>query len=267
MLEPFIWMFKTENFKKSFKYLLFIYLKFFVVAVIFAILGLFFLSNFTISIVLFIVAGIFLLAPALCIQGYFWELTANIISRDWDIKASSVYTGKIKEIFKIELPQLKTLKLIWRGMASIVATLLMLVPFIIITTTGLITTSFISPLAAILIFVFIFSFIPALLWNYAKQDSIFAVWNIRKAIYIMGNYTGKYIINTIIFILFYTLNSVVLGAVSYILGFNILSNADFTGFQDIIKLLFFYIASYLIYLYSIFVYAYLLGTLTPPAEG
>ena len=265
MFEPFVWMFKTEGFEKHFLYLFFMYIKFFVPAIICLVIGLvsmhnpiFMASFFGLSILLFI-------APLLCIQGYFWELTQNIISRAWDISAANVYNGKIKEIYRVELPEIKTTRFIWRGIASGVATVMMLLPFALLVTSGTFLAAFSSlPITtALLLYVFLCAFIPALLWNYAVRDSVFAVWNIRKAIYIMGNYTGKYIWNTLLFIIFYLVDYALIAAIAFILGLN---NIE-PGFWSGIRLLIFYIFSYIQYLYCIYVYAYLLGTIAPPHEG
>ena len=95
---------------------------------------------------------------------------------------------------------------------------------------------------------------------FTLQDNI-AVWNLRKAVYIAGNYTGKYILNSTIFCIF---NFVVsfLVQVLFILGqisptipfiFVILHTVG--------------VISYFIYIYCIYVDAYLLGTIAPPHEG
>jgi hypothetical protein len=60
--------------------------------------------------------------------------------------------------------------------------------------------SSIMTLLYVILFGLVGLLIPALLWNYAKQDSIFAVWNFSKAVHIMGTYFGKYLWNTILFI-------------------------------------------------------------------
>ena len=96
-----------------------------------------------------------------------------------------------------------------------------------------------------LLYLFFFAFMPALLWNYAKQNSVFAVWNVPKAVYIIENYFFRYIWNTILFVLFYLLNFFVLYQI-------------YQQFGNIV-----YLAAGILYLYSLHVYAYLLGTLTP----
>ena len=276
MLEPFIWMFKAENFKKHLLYLLAMFGGFFALALIASLAG-YFLPHLSIqSFLCSSIAIFFFIAPFLCFQGYFWELTANIISRDTDIKASNVYNGKIKEVFKIELPELNTFKFIWRGFASIVATLLMFLPFVMLAGTTFFTGVFLIPMVNIdafastylvsylFIYLFLCSFIPALLWNYAKQDSVVAVWNIRKAIFIMGNYTGKYIWNTLLFIVFYIINYAVIAGIGFLLG--VYSNLSM-DVSAVIRIVLFYILSTGIYFYALYVYAYLLGTIAPSAEG
>ena len=265
MFEPFIWMFKNTDFKQHFVYLFFIYIKFFVLALICYLIGFVFFHNPILIPVFAILAILFFVAPGFCIQGYFWELTENIISRDWDIKAANVYNGKIKEIYRISLPELNTVRFIWRGFASVVATILMVVPFGLLITSGtfLSTVCAMSIPAALLLYIFLCTFIPALLWNYAAKDSVFAVWNIRKAVYIMGNYTGKYIWNTILFIIFYLFDYVLLAFITYLLKLNNIDLSLLSWVKAFILLL----LGYAQYIYCVYVYAYLLGTITPPHEN
>ena len=267
MLEPFYWMFKTEGFKEQVKYLFFIFFKFYLVAIGLALITANLVHDAIFSTILFIISFLFFVLPLFCIQGYFWCVTENIISREWDITSATVYNGKVKEIFKVKLPELNTGKFIWRGIASCVATLMMILPFTIILTTSAFATTFANiPIQTLLIvYVFLTMFIPALLWNYAARDSVFAVWNIRKAIHIMGNYTGKYIWNTILFALFYILSASILSLIAMQLG--VQEGATYTSILSAAKLLICLAITYLQYLYSLYVYAYLLGTIAPPAEG
>ena len=149
----------------------------------------------------------------LLIQGYFWELTAKIISRDIDIKASNIYSGKIKTIFRIELPDFKPIAFAWRGFASHIASVLMFVPFLLLVFTSYFTQVFyqdyfsnevytkVFTICFNTIYFLFFALIPAMLWNYAKENSVVAVWNLKKAFYILETYTLKYIWNSILFIL------------------------------------------------------------------
>ena len=276
MIQPFIWMFKHKDFKEHFRYFVRVLLMFFISNII---LTFFLLTGHQIiakhiQLILIIVSFFLYAAPFLCLQGYMWELTGNIISRDWDIVANSVYNGKIKQVYKIEFPETKTLRLIWRGIASVVANILMAIPLILLLLiSGVLgvlgckifnTSVFANPaypfalIGAVLMYWFL---IPAFLWNYAHRDSVVAVWNLRKAVYIAGNYTGKYILNSTIFCIF---NFVVsfLVQVLFILGqisptipfiFVILHTVG--------------VISYFIYIYCIYVDAYLLGTIAPPHEG
>lgn len=269
MFEPFIWMFKTDNFKQHFIYLFFTYIKFFVIAITFLILGVLLPQYFIASIVCYVLSGLFFIAPILCVQGYFWELTESIISRDWDISTANIYNGKIKQIFTVHLPEIKTFKFIWRGIASIVATILMFIPFVLLMASGtfLAAVSSLPVQTALLLYLFICTFIPALLWNYAARDSVFAVWNLRKAIYIMGNYTGKYILNTVLFIIFYLADYFLLALMAFLSGAHDTSSLLSLSLFAIVKLVLFYLFSYVQYIYCLYVYAYLLGTIAPPAEG
>ena len=270
MIEPFLWMFKTENFSKHVFYLCLTYIKFFVLAAIAFILGVvFFTSMPLVSVIYYVIGGFFLICPLLCVQGYFWALTENIISRDWDINASSIYNGKVKDVFKVKLPEIKTAQFIWRGVASIVATAMMFIPFVLLLTSGTLLTTLTSlPLPTVIVmYIFLCSFIPALLWNYASRDSVFAVWNIRKAIYLMGTYTGKYCLNVLLFLIFYLLDYALLALLAIILGVNDTSSILAMDPFTIVKVALFYIISYVQYIYCIYVYAYLLGTIAPPHES
>ena len=279
MIQPFIWMFKHKDFKNHFRYLLEVLLKFYVPAIILSILlYLFYKFLSPVYLTALIVFNILLYAaPFVCLQGYMWEMTENIISREWDIVANSVYNGKIKQVYKIELPELKVFRLIWRGIASIVANLLMGLPIILLfIISGLISaigyTYFgtcvcanpaypIGIAGAFLIYWFL---IPAFLWNYAHRDSVVAVWNLRKAVYIAGNYTGKYILNSTVFCFFNFIVSAIVSLLQLPLSFA----KSFLPIQLLCILLILYVCfSYLVYIYAIYVDAYLLGTIAPPHEG
>lgn len=275
MLKPFVWMFSTENFKKHFLYLFFTYFKFVIPAIIFYITGYYIANDF--SFWSYLASGVLFFAPFLCIQGYFWELTSQIISREWDIEGASIYNGKIKQTYQIKFPELNTLKFIWRGIASIVANIIMFCPLIMLfyfsAFTGIFgtqllgTNMFENPsyyYAAILAWIIYGFLTPALLWNYAKQDSVVAVLNYRKAIYITGNYTGKYILNCIIFIIFNTILSLTISAIFNLFSINTINlNEPLTA----LTLLIFVTVIYVMYIYCTYVNSYLLGTITPPCEG
>lgn len=278
MFKPFSWMFKIDNFKEHFKYLFFILIKFFIPAICLSYLVLFCQALpplwgyvcCALSILLFI-------APFLCIQGYFWELTSQIISRDFDVVGGNIYNGKIRQVYKIELPDINTKKFIWRGIASIVANLIMFLPLISILSGSFLLDNFGVSLLSVnsfetsgsmtaltgvaILYVFL---APALLWNYAKRNSIVATLNFPKAVYIAGNYTGKYILNGVLFFVFNFIMSGLTSILSY-LQF-LLTPAQRS---PLFVLCFFvsYVIGYLIYIYCIFVNAYLLGTITPAGEA
>lgn len=275
MLKPFVWMFSTENFKKNFLYLFFVFFKFIVPAIILYVLGSCTIGNF--SFWSYVLSGVLFFAPLLCIQGYFWELTSQVISREWDIEGANIYNGKIKQIYQIKFPELNTRKFIWRGIASVVANFIMFCPLLVLlyfsAFTGIFgiqllgTNMFENPsyyYAAILAWIIYGFLVPALLWNYAKQDSVVAVLNYRKAVYIAGNYTGKYILNCIIFVVF---NSILSFAISAI--FNLFSISTFNLSEPLaaLTLLILETVIYMVYIYCTFVNSYLLGTITPPEEG
>ena len=277
MIEPFIWMFKTENFKKHFFYLFFTYIKFYALAIIVYILSVvlpknvFFVNNYC-----YILISILLVLPILCAKGYFWNLTENAISRDWDIKAASVYSGKIQNVYKINLPEINTLRFIWRGIASIVANIIMNFPWfglmLISGVLGVFGLKFLGTdmlsassyyLATVLASLLYWFLVPAFLWNYAKTDSVVAVLNLRKAVYIAGNYTGKYILNGG---LFGGMNSLLYMLASFLL-FGYISSIKFWNPILFVGLLLASAFYCLFYIYTMFVNAYLLGTIAPPHEA
>ena len=279
MFETFSWMFKNEKFNEHIRYLILTLFKFFIPAIILSLVLYFFYQIISpiALLVLFVITALLYAAPFLCLQGYFWELAGNIISREWDIKAANIYNGKIKNVYKITLPEIHTLKFIWRGIASIVANMLMGLPLIVLiffsTLLGLLgghvlgTDMFTNPsyyLASLISLILYWFLVPAFLWNYANRDSVVAVWNLRKAVYIAGNYTGKYILNSTIFCIYYI-------AVTFIVYctkmFLFIGKFDITNLIYLINLILISIFSYFIYMYSIYVYAYLLGTIAPPHEG
>lgn len=288
MLEAFVWMFKTKDFKQH-------YLKLFITAVILLVIGLaidFACINYASScdktklvpMVASIVLGcVLVLLPIYLIQGYFWEMVSNIIDRTDGFSASSVYDGKVKRLFQAELPEWNIPKFVWRGFASIVATIILYVPWTIlfllpfILNTGAIMdatnpmelftgiTSIGLPL--ILLGILSIFIVPGLLWNYASQNSVFSMLNIFKAIYLFGNYTMRYFVNGIKFFIFYIADMLLSKCLVLILGIqSIKTNADF-NVLSITLLVIFGIIMTLKYLYKIYVYAYLLGTLTPSTEG
>ena len=257
ILKPFIWMFETENFWKRIVQLLAVQILFYLLACVFNYLGKFQDISYVLKIVFYILTILSLVLPWLILQGYFWNLTYNVISRDVDIKANSVYSGRVKNVFTIHLPEFKLATFLWRGFASVIATIIMIFPYAMLVYSTIFTESFTMPWDNIdsyhklysasynLLYLFFFAFMPALLWNYAKQNSVFAVWNVPKAVYIIENYFFRYIWNTILFVLFYLLNFFVLYQI-------------YQQFGNIV-----YLAAGILYLYSLHVYAYLLGTLTP----
>lgn len=269
MLEPFIWMFKTKNFKQHVLYLLFTYVKFFIPAIVCFCASAFLCVSFQpiVGFVLTVLGFVLLIAPFLCVQGYFWELTGAIIDRDWDIKSASVYNGKVSSIYSVTLPEIDTKKFIWRGIASYVAIVIMFIPFLlIILSTSAVTllngdyTSTYS-ICYVLLFLFFFMFIPALLWNYANRNSILAVLNIRKAIYLIGNYTGRYFLNTILAFAFSFLVSFVGALVSIPM-----QNPASLNVLSILSIIIYCLITIPLSIYSIYVFSYLIGTIAPPAE-
>lgn len=276
MLEPLVWMFRNKDFKKRFLQLCLT-----LIVALLILIGLLFSTNvieFTflngqILNILFVVVCFF---TSLIIQGYFWELTSNIISRNWDISASNVYSGKIKERFFIDLPKINVIRFLWRGLASIVATIMMMLPFVLVIYTSVLTTpafnfdvEYIEGLSVVyqvscgIVLVMLFIALPALLWNYAKQDSVFAVWNFPKAFYLIDSYPLQYIKNLILFVIFYLLNT----GIIYLLNYFFMIVMQLSPQENPLVYVMIGIISTFMYLYSLHVYAYLLGTIAPVSEG
>jgi hypothetical protein len=274
-------MFKTENFREHYWKLFKNYVIFVLLAFAIMVLSVGFKDYQLISYSLLCLSCVIFIIPFLMCQGYFWELTDEIISRDYDITASEVYNGKISQIFKITLPRWDLKRFIWRGVASIVATMILFVPMIAMFVFGAILGTIpayevysipifsiysfnITPM--ILLCLMTYLIIPALLWNYAKRNSIIAVLNLRAGIYLMGNYAGRYFFNSFCFIVYYFIDYLIMALlVKLFFGNGILAAQD-----NILGLILFGAFSLiwvLKYLYTIFVSAYLLGTISDPGDG
>ena len=282
MLKPFSWMFKTENFKKHFWTLCAIDFFFNLLALIIFIIVTTIADRYTSTVAaILILSFITFLIPYLFASGYFWELTFKIIGRDVDINASSIYDGKIKHYEKINLPEIKFFRYIWRGIASIVATIILILPivFIIFSFSKSTVTTFEIlnlnpsqlPIVYFIVSIFICLFVPALLHNYAYRDSVFAVLNLRKAVYLMGNYPFRYLWNTFLIFIFSLISAVILNFLSNISGFS--SNISNVNLSHVIANIHVIITFAIIMLvtifwriYSLFVNAYLLGTIAPKEE-
>lgn len=260
LFEPFIWIFKYEILKKHFLYLFFFTIICLILApvVTFAIFK--FIDISGIQYYSAVPAIILTLLPILLLQGYFWKLTEAMIEREFDIKSASVYNGKVKEVFVIEIPQIHALKLIWRGIASIFATIILSLPFGLMIYSDAVKT---LPLVnQLMYYIFWGLFVPALLWNYAHKDSVVAVWNLRKAVYLMGNYPFRYIWKVLLLVLNFAVDYY---ALSYFIKIFGLFNLEMSAVY-ILKLAAVILLALLKYLYDIYICAYLLGTLAPVDE-
>lgn len=267
MLKPFIWMFKEQQFYKDYTKLLIIN-----IVIVLLAFGMYFFSsyfsdtNFLLPILIKFLIIILLLGNILCNLGYFWELTSGIIHRTTEIYANNVFNGKIKEKYKYNFPEKFNIKnFIWRGFASIVATILLTGAYAYLFLSDNFKTSFVG-VTAIVVMCFLSLFIPALLWNYARLNSIFSVWNIFKAKYVFQNYTFTYLKNIIVAILFASIDF----GLIYII-FNLIKNININfiepSFVDISFILLITVVVLIKFIYNIFVYAYLLGTIAPSAEA
>ncbi len=278
MPEPFIWMFKVKDFRKHF-----IFVSLFCTFLLLAAMVLFFsdkiLQISKYSYALKIVSYFVFAIPVLFYLGYFWNITDEIINRDWDVKSASIYNGRTTVINKITLPEINIFKYIWRGFASIVASIFLLIPIILLVGYNLKNTQLTleyfnlnSSNAKIFysaIYIFICSFIPALAWNYARRDSVIAVWNFPKAVFIMGNYPIRYWLKMIGFVTVNILNGIFIAKLLN-LSFDIFSGPINTislhniNYQPLIA---YSVLLIILNTYILFVNAYFIGTLTPPNEN
>lgn len=271
-MEAFIWMFKEKEFKKHFFYL------FFCVLILTAILiGISFYLYFNpviaqveprIYIALWLL--IYGLVIGFLLNGYYFELTENIINRDYDIQASNLYDGNVKKLIKFELPTLDLKKLLWRGFASTIAIIIMLIPcFLIIliskSTGNINQVPWQLYLTAAALFLFL---VPGLMWNYAMQNSVVATLNIPKAVYIMGNYPLQYFKTILMLLGIFSINFLYHFISSLIMNISGIREDLFN--PDVIKiiiLLIYVLIDTTIRIYCIFANAYILGTLVPTDEG
>lgn len=271
MFQPFVWMFKAEGYGKS-------VLQLFGVLISLTLLSalLFFSINFVhfsyyAPFVMVILSILAFLSIALIFQGYFWEVTNCVINREVSLEANNIYSGKIKKNYIVTLPEFKIFKLWWRGVASSFASVLLVLPYLLLVYTTLFTGLFCSPLfnghamfwvyiasyTALLIFYFVS--MPAVFWNYAAKNSVTAVWELRRIIYLMESYPGKYILNSVLFAIVYLLNAALIYGVKLFL--------ISIGLDDIYVVLIQTFIGYIISFYLLYVYAYLLGTIVPPEEA
>ena len=288
LIEPFVWMFSVKNFKHHFLYLLLTAAVCWVISVLIFVCtgGNFFITpNLMFNILIIILEVSLILAPVLCLTGYFWCLTDNIINRDTQPELNSVYDGKSANLKNIiELPEWNILKFAWRGIASIVATILMYIPFALVMSYIVFNLSNITAfwnfnntqaiIVTLIIVILISLLIPGLLWNYARRDSVFAMLNFPKSIYIMESYPKKYFLNSFLIVLFSFARSFVTRAILFSLGYGAMlttnsvpasySDLLLSGFITVYIIIF--IISYIIDCYWIFVNSYLLGTIAPPSE-
>lgn len=287
--EMFTWMLKKEDFKNHIFKLFNILFIFFILLMLIA-LCLNLLRNTAspqLLIGLKFTFAVIMLLPFLFITGYFWSLTENIINRDVDITANSIYNNKLKQKFIINFPEWNIIKFLWRGLASIIATIIMYIPYILIlgnsnsqlantaafwgwdsAQTTIITNS---------LFIISCILVPGLLWNYARQDSIVATLNIPKAFYLITTYPFRYLTHSLFLVFIYLLYAKIMDFLTTIINFSkypdyrideyviyVMSYSATDIFFKIVLLLF---GCYIISLFFLYVYAYILGTLTPSNEN
>ena len=280
MFEAFLWMFKKDDFKnhflKLFSLIFIFWIPLFIIASIIYLNRTFFDEQVLFYIGIAFAIGLIL--PFLGITGYFWELTESIINRETDIVANNIYNNKIHIKNIIDLPDWNLRKFIWRGFASIVASIIMYIPFVLFFTALKIRIPMIAAywgwtseqtmIITSALVIFSCLLIPGLLWNYARRDSVVAVLNIPKAFDLMCNHTIRYILHSLLLVIVYFISSFLTSYLSAILG--ITGNMDMLAdgyFIAAVKLILLMLCCHIINIYFIFIYAHILGTLFPTYEN
>ena len=257
MLNAFVWMFRKKEFAKHFFYLMFFI--FMALALTIASTKNLFAFNNNLALAMEFLPFVIYFV----LMGYFWDLSSEIIERERDVEASSVYNKRVSIKYNFEMPSLNFIKLAWRGFSSIVASVLIPIPYLILFYISSSSGHYDSLPTWVKIFslgLFV-SFAPALYWNYAKTNSVFATLNIAKAVFVMGNYTFRYISIVFVWLLLLLANfyvdSIIYNYVSVAHDINLIS----ISILCLMSFLFIFKTAYLI-----FVHAYILGSLVPASE-
>ena len=279
MLEPLIWMFKNKDFIKHYFLLLIISLFIPVIIVFSPNFSFNFPKNFNINNIEYLIQLFYfllLMLPFLIISGYFWNLADNIANREIDITASNIYDGKIAIHKYFNLPDIDILKLIWRGISSIISIALLFSPFIAISLNSAVDFQSISDFwgwenlatdyLSIILLIFIFIFLPALLWNYARRDSIIAILNIPLAVYIYDNFKKTYFLNYLYFFIVAVIYFFIVKYTALGLGINSITSIQINSVNKF-SFFIFCIAHNVLGIYLLFINAFLLGTIVPPSEA
>lgn len=266
MFKSLYWMFQQKNFVKHISFLCFASIFSYILMIAFAYITNFYSKGSLEYNVILGISTFFFCVPILLFQGYFWNMTENIIDRKEDLVINDVYDGIAKKNYIIELPDLNFFKLVWRGIASIVAGVLSLLPYYLLIFFAIIAGTFtlLPPWILVVIYIFYILLFPALFWNYAKENSVFAVLDILKAGRIIDSAGWKYFLTIIFFLIvngigfiidyfFYSTFLVSAGKleIEYLANLSLLIYAIFIGIKTI---------------YTTYVNSYLLGTLAPTSE-
>ena len=269
-MEAFIWMFKNKDFKKHFLILTTCWVFFLIIFEVLSKLETLINPDSNHFNIMLIIVALALLFLIFAFAGYFWELTKKIINRSYEIQANHIYDGKVKRKYIVELPEINMFKFAWRGVASTVATILMIIPYVTLVSISVLSgTSEAVPKQIFLFAYLLFTFmVPALLWNYAKTNSVFATINIRKAIYIIGNYTLRYIKTIFLLLLVFLftnfIDALVLVGIIPMIKANLADGIKGILGQGFV-FVYFTFASFRM-LYLVYVNSYILGTMLPVEE-
>ena len=269
-MNAFIWMFKEKDFKKHFVLLAqWILIGSILLLATAALFSIFSLDDLFSKTSFLVIMGVLISLPCLLPLGYFWELTENIIDRTYDIQSNSVYNGKIKKIYKIKLPIFDVPKFVWRGFASLVACAILfgLYGYLIYLYCKNASSYQYPEQMYIFFWILMATLLPALLWNYAKQNSILAVLNFPKAVYLIGNYFSRYIVVLIALFVIFVVN-VFLD--KFLVEFIQKFIQSGIGVENLILLpifLIYLVLSILKDIYLIYVLSYILANIVPETEN
>lgn len=266
MFKAFYWMFLSEQMKKTFWYNNRQLIK--ICGILFLICFLLSMSvhfnpNEIYKITVALLALITFLLPFILLYGYFWELTDNIIDRKTEIISSDIYSGKVHTIENIIIPEINIRKFVWRGISAYVSMLILgLVVFSIFAAVVLIQDP--NAIRGAYLFSIILYFLSfGMFWNYAKRNSVFATLNIGAGVHLLGTYPGKYLWNWLLGAVFATINALISAVPYTLLGIN-----NIASFDNIscLKLVLYSMFSAIQFIYTLYVGAYLIGTLAPNSD-
>lgn len=261
MFKAFNWMFSEPETKRMFikncSVLFCIQTAFIIISGIAASMFLSGSINALYGIPLAILCSVLCLLTHLLTAGYFWELTSSITERKTDIISSDIYDGKVKLIEHIKIPGIRA-GLIWRGLAACFAMLLLIAPAVLIFLSIFIYNKPHLMITFILVLILTIFFSPGLSWNYARNNSIFSVFNYYTAGALLEKEPGRYFWNSLLLFICW----LSYGIIAYVIG-QLIGCPDKDSISNIFELFKFLITAFILYipvLYFLHVKAFLVGT-------